>query len=66
MSADIETKEALAEFYGGKVIWTQECGPEGRRIMRSEEKGVPFAHLITAYYPNTEKWEEDMKTRRIK
>lgn len=44
MNADLETKEALAEFYGGKVIWTQECGPEGRRIMRSEEKGVPFAH----------------------
>ena len=23
-------------------------------------------HMITAYYPNTEKWEEDMKTRREK
>ena len=24
------------------------------------------AHIITAYYPNTDKWEEDMKTRREK
>ena len=23
-------------------------------------------HMITAYYPNTDKWEEDMKTRREK
>lgn len=23
-------------------------------------------HMITAYYPNIEKWEEDMKTRREK
>lgn len=23
-------------------------------------------HMITAYYPDTEKWEEDMKTRREK
>ena len=23
-------------------------------------------HMITAYYPNTEKWEEDMKTGREK
>ena len=23
-------------------------------------------HIITAYYPNTDKWEEDMKTRREK
>ena len=22
-------------------------------------------HMITAYYPNFDKWEEDMKTRRI-
>lgn len=25
-----------------------------------------IVHMITAYYPNTEKWEEDMKTRREK
>ena len=23
-------------------------------------------HMVTAYYPNTHKWEEDMKTRREK
>lgn len=23
-------------------------------------------HIITVYYPNTDKWEEDMKTRREK
>ena len=23
-------------------------------------------HMITAYHPNTDKWEEDMKTRRKK
>ena len=23
-------------------------------------------HMITAYYPNIEKWEEDMKIRREK
>ena len=25
-----------------------------------------MVHMITAYYPDTEKWEEDMKTRREK
>ena len=25
-----------------------------------------LVHMITAYYPNNEKWEEDMKTRRRK
>lgn len=25
-----------------------------------------FLYIITAYYPDTEKWEEDMKTRRVK
>ncbi len=25
-----------------------------------------LVHIITAYYPDTDKWEEDMKTRRKK
>lgn len=25
-----------------------------------------FLHIITVYYPNTIKWEKDMKTRRKK
>ena len=25
-----------------------------------------LVHMITAYYPSTDKWEEDMKTRRKK
>lgn len=25
-----------------------------------------IVHMITAYYPNADKWEEDMKTRRKK
>jgi hypothetical protein len=25
-----------------------------------------FVHMITAYRPNTDKWEDDMKTRREK
>ena len=24
-----------------------------------------IVHMVTAYYPNTNKWESDMKTRRI-
>ncbi len=24
-----------------------------------------IVHMVTAYYPNTSKWESDMKTRRI-
>ena len=27
---------------------------------------VDCVHMITAYYPDNEKWEEDMKTRRKK
>ena len=79
LEKDLLNIEVIKEYIAKrKIDWTKHClnrlNQRNILIYKTNNEMLHVVcginedtvHMITAYYPNTEKWEEDMKTRREK